>query len=277
VDAERETAAMPNPQRQRPAQGIQSVEIAGGVLQALAVSGGAASLTEISRKAAMPTSKARRYLLSLLRIGLVEQNSETLQYGLGPLALQLGLAYLDRLNVVHVANQAALALRDEIRETICVSIWGPYGVSMVAQHDSPSLVHINVRIGWVVPLIGSATGRVFAVYLPRETTRTLLDKEIEQLARAHKSTVAAERKRTEKLLNEVRRTGLAKAPGNLIPGVHAYAAPVFDARGQIALALTVIGSQAAFAEHLEGEIAGKLLQTCKRLSRTLGYRSPSGG
>jgi DNA-binding IclR family transcriptional regulator len=273
VDAQGSIEVTQVSERERSVQGIQSVEVAGGVLKALAVCAGTVSLTEISRKVGMPTSKARRYLLSLTRIGLVEQNPETLRYGLGPLALQLGLAYLDRLNAVHLANQAAVALRDEIRETVCVSIWGPYGASMIAQHDSPSLVHVNVRIGWVVPLISSATGQIFAAYLPRDATQGLLDKEIEQLARTRKSSVAAERKRTSRLLSEVQRTGLAKAPGNFIPGIFACAAPVFDASGRTALALTVIGSEDAFARHPKGEIDAKLLQTCERLSRTLGYRS----
>jgi len=273
VDTPGPIKVVPAAKKGRAAQGIQSVEIAGGLLKALAMSAGEGSLTEISRNAGMPTSKARRYLLSLTRIGLVEQNTETLRYGLGPLALQLGLAYLARLNVVQLADQAAVALRDDTGETVCVSIWGPSGASMIAQHDSPSLVRVNVRIGWVAPLVTSATGQIFAAYLPEEATQELLDKEIEQLARASKRSIAVERKKINKLLGEVHRAGLAKALGNYMPGIFAYAAPVFDASGRAALALTVIGSEASFAHHADGEIAAKLLQSCDRLSQSLGYRS----
>lgn len=255
----------------RPPQGIRSVGIAGAILKALATSAGSMSLTELARKTGMPTSKARRYLVSLMRTDLVEQDPGTLRYGLGPLALQLGLAYLDRMNVVHLANQAALALRDDIRETVCVSIWGPYGASMISHHESPRLVRVNVRIGWALPALSSATGQVFGAFLPRDATKAVVEKEIEKLAEAHGTSVETERREADALLGEVRDARLARAPGNFVPGIHAVAAPVFDAAGRCVVAFTVIGPEARFAGPKGSEIATRLRDACARLSGALGY------
>lgn len=87
--------------------GIQSVENAGEIVKALVISAGPAS-TEISRKFGCPSATPG------VRIALVEQTAETFRYGLGPLALQLGLAYLDRLNVVRFANQTEQVCSEEV-------------------------------------------------------------------------------------------------------------------------------------------------------------------
>jgi DNA-binding IclR family transcriptional regulator len=77
--------------------GVQSLEIGVDVLKVLVESGQALMLKEIAAAAGMPASKAHRYLVSLVRSGLVEQDSQNLKYDLGPLAIPLGLAAVDRL------------------------------------------------------------------------------------------------------------------------------------------------------------------------------------
>jgi DNA-binding IclR family transcriptional regulator len=54
-------------------QGIQTIELGGSVLNALIDAGGSLPLRDVASAAAMSPSKARRYLLSFARIGLVAQ------------------------------------------------------------------------------------------------------------------------------------------------------------------------------------------------------------
>ena len=71
--------------------GVQSLEIGIGVLKVLMESGASLMLKEIAAAADMPSSKAHRYLVSLIRAGLVEQDPQNSKYDLGPLAIPLGL------------------------------------------------------------------------------------------------------------------------------------------------------------------------------------------
>lgn len=57
------------------------------VLKVLLESGAALMFKEIAAAANMPASKAHRYLVSLVRSGLVQQDNANSKYDLGPLAI----------------------------------------------------------------------------------------------------------------------------------------------------------------------------------------------
>ncbi|MDU0955905.1 MAG: helix-turn-helix domain-containing protein, partial [Bradyrhizobium sp.] len=84
----------------RESRGIQSIEVGGTLLQALARSGEPMMLRDLAREAGLPPAKAHPYLVSFSRIGLIEQDATTGRYELGPLALELGLISLRRLSAV---------------------------------------------------------------------------------------------------------------------------------------------------------------------------------
>lgn len=51
-------------------------------------------LGELAARAGMASAKAHPYLVSFVRVGLVQQDSATGFYELGPFALQMGLVSL---------------------------------------------------------------------------------------------------------------------------------------------------------------------------------------
>src|SRR5579883_2626882 len=99
-------------------QGIQSVEVGARLLRALVDAPRAQMLRDLAAAARMPPAKAHRYLVSLARIGLVEQQLETGLYDLGPFALALGLSAVARLDPVTAAGPVLLELRQEIEQTV---------------------------------------------------------------------------------------------------------------------------------------------------------------
>ena len=82
--------------------GVQSLEIGMGILRAMANGQRSMMLKDIAAAADMPASKAHRYLVSLIRAGLVDQDPMTSRYDLGTFALNLGLVALDRLDRVRL-------------------------------------------------------------------------------------------------------------------------------------------------------------------------------
>lgn len=81
--------------RDKSQRAVQSVEVGGRLLLALADSGSSLSLKDLAAKAGMTPSRAHPYLVSYGRLGLVEQDSVG-RYDLGPAALRVGLASLSR-------------------------------------------------------------------------------------------------------------------------------------------------------------------------------------
>jgi DNA-binding IclR family transcriptional regulator len=73
-----------------------------GILKAMVFGKRSMMLKDIAAAADMPPSKAHRYLVSLIRSGLVEQDPLTSRYNLGPFALNIGLVAIDRLDRIRL-------------------------------------------------------------------------------------------------------------------------------------------------------------------------------
>jgi len=258
--------AQRRPKSKREPLGIQSVEIAARILRALAEGGGALPLRELSAATGMHRGKVHRYLISLARAGLVTREADFGHYGIGPLAISAGLAGLNRLNPVRLAYEALPALRDRIGETVLLAVWGERGATVIALEDSARPVTLNVRVGSILPLRTSATGRVFAAHMPKPVLRPVLAAEAKRAGAAAPAAAAFAR-----ILAEVRRDGLSAVEGTLIPGLNALAAPVFDQRGALALVLGAVGRRETLAARTRGPAAAALKEVATRLSRQLGH------
>ena len=78
-------------------------------------------------------------------------------------------------------------------------------------------------------------------------------------------------KRFEHAVSETRRRGLSRVLGTPIPGVNALAAPVFDANGNVVLAITAMGPSGTFNGAWDGEIASAVKASADAISSRLGY------
>jgi len=108
-------------------RGIQSIEVGGQLLRALARAGEPMMLRDLAREAGMAPAKAHPYLVSFSRLGLIEQDKATGRYEFGPLALELGVVSLRRLSAVRVATPQIAALAGEIDLAVSLAIWGTHG------------------------------------------------------------------------------------------------------------------------------------------------------
>ena len=248
-------------------QGIQSVEVSARLLRALVEAPRAQMLRDLAVAAHMPAAKAHRYLVSLARVGLVEQQLETGLYDLGPFALELGLGALARLEPVTAAGPVLLELRQEIEQTVALAVWANEGPTIVRWLGADTPVSASLRVGSVMPLTRSATGGVFLAFLPRETTARWLKKELE--ANTRKGLLPDNPEEVERWIAQTRRRGYAHTV-DFIPGIGGIAAPVFDHSGAMTLSLVALGYTKPFEAQLE-QIAAALIRQAQTLSRRLGW------
>lgn len=251
-------------------RGIQSIEVGGQLLRVLMNRGAPMMLRDLAREAGMPAAKAHPYLVSFGKIGLIEQDALTGRYELGPLALQMGLVSLQRLDPLRLATPAIAELSDRMRHTVAVAVWGNHGPTIVRIEEAGYPLHVNLRIGTVMSLFDTATGRVFAAFLPAKLTQSMIDQELQRLAGVKQDAAQPSWKQIEESIAEVRKRGLARAVGQPIPGINAFSAPVFDHTHSIVLAITVLGPAGSFDVSWNSPIAGALADCAESLSRRLG-------
>ena len=101
-------------------RGIQSIEVGGQLLLALAHHGRPMALKDLAREAGMTPAKAHPYLVSFIKLGLVAQDG---LYGLGPLAMQLGLISLQQYDPVRLATPVIETLALAIGHTVAIAVW----------------------------------------------------------------------------------------------------------------------------------------------------------
>jgi len=101
--------------------GVQSVEIGLRVLAVLAESYQPMMLRDLAKAMGMPSAKVHRYLVSLARGGMVEQEGTGARYSLGPLALSVGFGCITQLEVVKICGAAAADLRDRTDLTVLLA------------------------------------------------------------------------------------------------------------------------------------------------------------
>jgi DNA-binding IclR family transcriptional regulator len=252
--------------------GIQSVEVGFALLEALTQASGAMMLRDLANAAGMSPAKAHRYLVSFQRLGLVQQDGSSTRYDLGPAALKLGLATLSRLDAVALARSRMDALMDDVGHTVAIAVWGNHGPVIVHWQEPGRAVTVNLRLGDVMPLLGSATGRCFAAFAPAAQVQPLLKLELSQLGKNTRPGMPANAQEAKQLLETIRQQGMAWVEDTLLPGISGLAAPVWDAGGRLCLGLVTLGSSASLDTRLEGEAAQHLLRHARQLSADLGCR-----
>jgi DNA-binding IclR family transcriptional regulator len=253
-------------------KGIQSVELCGRILSAMVEGARPMSLSELASAAKMSASKARRYLISLCRIGLVEQDPESSKYDLGWSSVRLGLSALSRRDIVRQNRFLLRRLRDELGETVGLVMWMSDGPTVVHFEEADrGLLRVSGQIGTPLPLLSTAVGLTFAAFLPPETTKPLIDRE--RLGRSPHPFAPSRPMPVEEVkrrLETVRRHGLARLSGEPVGVLSAMAAPVFGHDGQMAAAIVVLGYKNSLDISWKGAIATALKSAANSMSRALG-------
>jgi DNA-binding IclR family transcriptional regulator len=254
-------------------RGIQSIEIGSNLLIQLAKHVRPIALKDLAKAAGMTPGKAHPYMVSFLKVGFVRQ-TDAGHYELGPLALQLGFSRLQRIDPVKEASRLIEELASETNQSVAIAVWGNLGPTIVRLEEPIEPLHVNLRTGTVMSLANTATGRLFAAYLPTKMVERLLGDELARFGHGGGSTARLSRQALQALLAETRKHGLSRTRGQPIPGIDALCAPVFDADGHIALGILAMGPSATFDSNWNGTVA-KALKRCaaevsKRIGRTEG-------
>lgn len=238
-------------------RGIQSIEVGLRIIESLTAAMGPQTLKALSEASDIAPSNCHRYLASFVRTGIVVQDAASGRYDLGPLAVRTGLAALGRLDPVATGLTALSRLVEDTGHTGLLAVLGEHGAVIIRWLTGRRPVRTSLSMGSTLPILGSATGRVFLAFLPPEETAGLVAREAESANRKHVAALRA----------KVRKAGIAQVSGVLIPGLSAAAAPILDSSGNAAAVLTLVGFRDGFSR----QSIARLREIAAETSRDLGF------
>jgi DNA-binding IclR family transcriptional regulator len=253
------------------APGIQSIEVGADILRALADAGGPVALTRLAQLAGMEPSKARRYLVSFLRCGLVDQDERTGHYLFGSLAFRIGVASFNTRDPIRLGARALVALRDATGETSMLSVWGGTGPTIVALEESGHAVMLIARIGAMLPMLSSATGQVFAAFMEHPAVLASVESEWMSAAPTRRRQILGRHDDVQALLAAVRSACFAEVQDQVQSGIHGFSAPVFSHKGKLAAAVTLITRSGADSQRKARQLTQEVGRRSAVLSQELGH------
>lgn len=250
-----------------PGSGLKSLDAALNMLSEMAARSGPLTLSEIGRACGMPPSKAHRYLASFVNAGLVKQQAKSGRYDLGPTAMQLGLAALARHDFVNSAADGLEQLSAQTGMTVLLSVWANQGATVVRWERGPTPTDTSMGLGTTLPLLNSATGRVFLTWGAPRAIAPIRNEQLRRLSRNTRNLMDFEPTKAgvDALMSRTRAQGFATIEGRYIPGLVAAAAPVLDWQSEAQAAVTLVGIDPDVITSETEEIRA-LLDYCKSKS-----------
>jgi DNA-binding IclR family transcriptional regulator len=245
---------------------IQSLEIGFSILRTFAEKKVPLSLSEIAMETKLHKSQIYRYLNSFIHLGVLNRETGDTQnphWSLGPELISLGSAAFDVLDVAKQAEPYLIELRNELNETVALSIWRDRGPFFVRWEKSNKLIGIGLDTGSYVPLY-TATGKIYRAFMPKEITEHLYQSEVEA------GNIVPEV--YDKDIDRIRKTGLAVTQSSLISGVAVVSSPIFYPDMKLAGALSVLGIHGRHDISPNGLSARKLIGKVKTISNQMGYK-----
>lgn len=266
------------PDRERDAdekaqRAVQSIEVGGRLLLALGASRGPMSLKDLAAAASLPASRAHPYLVSFCKLRLIAQDPDTGRYALGPAALQLGLTSLTQLEPLRAATPVAQELAAATGYAVGLALWGNFGATIVRMIDAQEPLHVAMRAGTVMSLLGTATGRAFAGALSPERLAQAVGTALGAEAAARGAMSEADAQAVQAARDELQAHGVTRALGRPVPGVNAFSAPAYDHEGQAAIVVTALGHQDRFPVGWDSAAAEAVRRAAGEISARLGWRA----
>jgi len=243
-------------------RGIQSVEVGGRLLRALAAARVPLALSDLAAAAEIAPGQAHAYLVSLSRLGLMKRDALSGRYEPGPLSLRLGLMQLANQPAFRAAVPRVVTLAEQIGFSVAICATGPQGPTIVRYEHAGFPLHVNLHVGTVMSLPATSTGRVFCAFVPPAALQTMWNN---QSGGGGEMVAQDRREAFDATLDAIRARGIERGIDAPSPGISSLAAPVLDADGALRLALTVIGPSGVIDVDWNGPVARALLETAREI------------
>ena len=252
---------------------INSILRAGSILKCFSRGKGAFRMSQISAQVGLDRSTTYRILLSLEKCGLVEKDPRTGEYSLGPAALEIGSAFLGRIDLIQIAKPIMADLALKAQETVNLAVLSETEILYIDKVDSPRSVGVMSKVGQRNPVYCTSLGKTLLAFQPEERQARIL-KAIE-FKSLTPNTITSKKKLIQEL-QAIRKQGYALDRREIEEDVECISAPIMDYQGAAVAAVSISGPQRKIGTPQEKEFIGAVVETAAQISAKLGFQPQAG-
>lgn len=251
--------------------GVQSLEVGLAVLNALIANRAPMMLKELAEQLSMHPAKVHRYVVSLVRMNYAKQMEDS-RYTLGDQAWRLGMNCIQRTDAIQISQPMIYDLHRKIDCGLQISKWTSQGPLIVQWMEPDQQVSVITRVGSIMPLLNSATGRAYAAFMAEDIVRPQLEQEWLQKQAQRQGVYPANWAEFQEMKQVILQKGAATVSGDMLVGVNAICVPIFNIHGEIEFCIAALGSESQLPIDFENEKVKALKGTAKALTQYISQR-----
>src|SRR6266700_7262365 len=213
---------------------VQSLDRGLAVIRAFGPDRERLSLSEVARGTGLTRAAARRFLLTLVKLGYVRNDGR--EFSLRPRVLELGYAYLSGLALPEVAAPHLEELVAKLHESSSISVLDGHHIVYVARVATKRIMTVAISVGTGFPAYAASMGRVLLAGLSEEELDKYLAEATFEAFTAHTVT---DPDRLREIVRGVAEQGYSIVDQELEEGLRAIAAPIRDSSGVVTAAINV--------------------------------------
>lgn len=217
---------------------VQSLERGFAVLQSFGADKAQMTLAEVAKRTGLSRGTARRFLLTLTKLGHLATDGRL--FWLRPKVLSLGSSFLSSLPWWRVAQPIVEEASRSTGQACNISVLDGTMITFVICIANDQTVFPDLSLGSRLPAYATASGRVLLATLSEaELSDYFATVELKPLT----SQTIIDQKQLRAILDDVREQGYCFSNEELRDGLRAIAVPLIDRSGKVLAAISIYASE----------------------------------
>jgi DNA-binding IclR family transcriptional regulator len=245
-----------------------AVDLSLRLIEKLALAAEPQGVSDLARELGSSKATVYRHLQTLAVHGFARQDATSSRYTAGIKLLVLGERLRERFDIVQVAREEMVQLRDETRQPVTLSTLVDRDVVVLEVLHGHAIINFGTQAGTVLDLHASAHGKIALAYGPDALLQRCLSKQLKPWT----SHTICSHQGLQRAITEVKSRGWATAPNQVLDGVNGLAAPIFNYTRAYAGAIAIAGSIQYIPANPPTKQIKAVTRAAERISRKLGWQ-----
>lgn len=236
------------------------------ILEFIAIKGECSPL-EMTTELGIPKSSLYILLEELKKYRLIAQNDKG-NYHLWLKIVELAEHTLSGLNIREIAKPFLTQLMQECNLLCHLGVLDNESAYYILKIESNSTISVRSYEGKRLSLYKSGIGKCLLAWQPTARQETLIN--AIQFEKTTPTTITS-RAALKKELEQIKQQGWSYDNGEDYTEIRCFAAPIFNAKGELAAAISIVGTSLQIKETDQKELSQKVIYYAQKISTELGW------